>query len=282
MIDAVQLRPIAGDPCIMWTGIEDMQRPIRRIFRLEAFREILRSGQMTLTAPHVWDDPQEDPVAHCMMDGLRIGKHPQQSLSAYLAPAWAQCWSLNPGSDTLLRAYSRVRIDNDTRRNRGQDEEGVIVKTTPHRMIQAMKGWHQAKLAGHLVIGKVQYNPANAIGDQIVRIVHSDYGPQYFRTVQGRADSLIWKRDYFAHEQEVRILNIVAEPGDVRPDFLPMPINPNEVFEEISFDPRLISFERMEREREIKELGFAGSITHDLSYMRTEYLIPMEREWAAP
>lgn len=282
MIDAVKLHPINGDPCIMWTGIEDMQRPIRRIFRLNAFREILRTGQMTLTAPHVWDDPQEDPIVLCMLDGRHAGIPRQQSLAEYLAPAWAQCWSFNPGSDTLLRAYSRVTIDKDTKRNREQNDEGVIVKTTPHRMIQAMKARHQAKVSGHFVIGKVQYHPMEAIGDQITKIVNSQHGPSYFQTVQGRADSLIWKRDYFRHEEEVRVLNIVGDPTAERTDFLTVPIDPNELFEEISFDPRLISFERKEREDEIKQLGFVGAVTPDQGYQKIVRLIPMNRAWAAP
>src|SRR3546814_20399559 len=85
---------------------------VRRICPIGRFLDVRRSKEMGLVAPHSWEDPREDPVALCMLEGSKLSPPKgQQPLSAYLAPVWAQCWSLNPGSDTLLRAYSRVRIE---------------------------------------------------------------------------------------------------------------------------------------------------------------------------
>src|SRR3546814_20387226 len=82
---------------------------------------------MGLVAPHSWEDPREDPVALCMLEGSKLSPPKgQQPLSAYLAQVWAQCWSPNPGSDTLLRAYSRVRISPQSRRNHEPDGAGVF------------------------------------------------------------------------------------------------------------------------------------------------------------
>ncbi|WP_206523483.1 hypothetical protein, partial [Mesorhizobium sp. M5C.F.Ca.IN.020.29.1.1] len=108
----MELVPISGDPTRFVTRIPDLDAPIRRIFPLQRLLEVVKSGQMALVATRLWDDPREDPAALCMLDGSQhIPGKSQRPLAAYLAPAWAQCWSLNPGSDTLLRAYSRVNLD---------------------------------------------------------------------------------------------------------------------------------------------------------------------------
>ena len=48
-----------------------------------------------------------------------------------------------------------------------------------------------------------------------------------------------------------------------------VPINPTEVFDEISFDPRLEAFERHEREAVVQSLGYAGKISDTGLYQRT-------------
>src|SRR3546814_10572519 len=101
---------ISADPSRHVARLPDLDVAVRRIFPLGRFLDVLRSKEMGLVAPHSWEDPREDPVALCMLEGSKLSPPKgQQPLSAYLAPVWAQCWSLNPGSDTLLRAYSRVR-----------------------------------------------------------------------------------------------------------------------------------------------------------------------------
>lgn len=48
-----------------------------------------------------------------------------------------------------------------------------------------------------------------------------------------------------------------------------MPIEPSAVFDEISFDPRLETFERRERGAVIRSLGYKGAITESDLYQRT-------------
>jgi hypothetical protein len=282
----MELIHISDDPCRFIVRINNLDQPIRRIFPLSRFIETLRSKEMGLVAPRLWDDPREDPTALCMLDGRHLSPpKDQQPLSAYLAPVWAQCWSLNPGSDTLLRAYSRVRIDEQTRRNIHRDEEGVIVTTTVRHLLAASEAWHADGANGHVVVGRVEYLADSEIGQRIVNACNTgELGPNFFRTVQGRADSLMWKRDYFSHEQEARLMLIAR----VWPDDEPVPavrsvrIDPNVLFRSISVDPRLISFEAKEREAELREVGFNGEIHPDLSYQKVFNLLEMRRDWPAP
>src|SRR3546814_13024685 len=71
----------------------------------------------------------------------------------------------------------------------------------------------------------------------------------FFRTVPGRAESLLWKRIYFSHEQEVRLMLIARTwPKDQSvPQVRNVRVDPNRLFHSISFDPRLISFRSEER-----------------------------------
>src|SRR5690349_11946089 len=88
----------------------DLDRPIYRIYPVWFFEMslITNGGNLALVPPAVWEDPQEDPCAWIQMsapDGA------QKSLSGYLQPTYAQCWSMDGHSDALLRAYSRVSRD---------------------------------------------------------------------------------------------------------------------------------------------------------------------------
>jgi hypothetical protein len=221
-----------------------------------------------------------------MLEGSKLSPPKgQQALSAYLAPVWAQCWSLNPGSDTLLRAYSRVNIDPSSQRNSARDCEGIIVTTTIRRLLAAAEFWHADGADSHFVVGRVEYLDDCEIGQRIVNACNTDgYGPAFFRTVQGRAESLLWKRTYFEHEQEVRLMLIArAWPRDQSvPQVRNVRVDPNMLFRSISFDPRLISFEKGEREKEVREAGFTGEISHDHSYQKILNLLEMRRDWHDP
>ncbi|AXJ04890.1 hypothetical protein CFN16_12410 [Pseudomonas fluorescens] len=65
------------------------------------------------------------------------------------------------------------------------------------------------------------------------------------------------KRDGFSHEREVRVGVIAPQPNGS--SVFKVKIDPNSIFEEITFDPRLIEFERKERIRDFEELGFTGT-----------------------
>lgn len=284
----MDLIQISDDPRRFVARIKNLDQPIRRIFLLERFLEVLRSKEMALVAPRLWDDPREDPTTLCMLDGRRLSPPKgQQPLAAYLAPVWAQCWSLNPGSDTLLRAYSRVKIDPDPadRRNMHRNEEGVSVITTVRHLLAASDAWHAEGVDSHVVVGRVEYLPDAEIGQRIVNACNTaNLGPDFFRSVQGRADSLMWKRDYFGHEQEVRLLLIArAWPRDRPvPAVRNVRVEPNTLFRTVSIDPRLVSFEAKERETELRNAGFEGEIRPDPSYQKVLNLLEMRRDWPAP
>jgi hypothetical protein len=50
-------------------------------------------------------------------------------------------------------------------------------------------------------------------------------------------------------------------------------IDPNVLFDEVTFDPRLELFERKEREAVIKNLGYTGKIVDSNLYQRPELVV---------
>lgn len=280
----MKLVPISDDACRFTARINDLDKPVRRIFPLNRVLDAVRSKKMALIAPQLWDDPREDPTALCMLDGRKLSPAKgQQPLSAYLAPAWAQCWSLNPGSDTLLRAYSRVSLDPEQQKNGDRHDEGVTVNTTIRLLLAAAEGWHADGADSHVVIGRVEYLDDKEIWQRIVNACNGEHGPGFFCTVQGRADSLMWKRAYFGHEQEVRLMLIARTSNDeIVPRIRPMRIDPNLLFQSVSFDPRLLPAIVREREAELRDAGYTGEIRPDGSYQKTLGVLQMQRDWPDP
>ncbi len=278
----MELIPIDADPCRFVARTPNLDMPLRRIFRLRWFLEAVKTNEMMLFEPQSWDDPREDPAMLCMLDGFSlVPPRGQEPLSAYLAPAWAQCWSINPGSDTLLRAYSSVRLDLQDNRNTLREDEGVTVTTTARRLLSAAAHWNAGGAHVHVVLGRVEYLDEDEIGQRIANICNGEHGPGFFRTVQGRAESLLWKRAYFSHEQEVRLL-LVSRNWDQRappPAKLRVSIGPNALFSSVSFDPRLLTFEAREREAELGAAGYTGEIVPDLSYQKVLSQILLTRDW---
>jgi len=105
----------------------------------------------------------------------------------------------------------------------------------------------------------------------------NEIGPTQLGTGFSRAWSLTFKRKAFEHEQEVRIIAL-ARPG-TSADVIAADINPSIVFQEISFDPRLVEFERRDREARIRALGYTGTINVDSSYQRVLLLARLTKHW---
>jgi hypothetical protein len=154
-------------------------------------------------------------------------------------------------SDTLLRAYSRVDIDSVAQRNRVPHLEGVKVRSTPAKIRAAVEA-ELARRAG--VTGKagmkcfidaVQYLKSADIHEYIGNLVERTRLTELGQG-QHRANLMLLKRAEFHHEAEVRV--IVVDDGKNNADeLLRIPFDPNVVFEEVTFEPRLIMLEHEER-----------------------------------
>lgn len=215
------------------------------------------------------------------LPGAAFQKAPRQ-LADYLAPCWAQCWSTDAESDVLLRAYSRVELDPVTRRNKFPAEEGIRVTTTPRLLLAAMEGWATGHAEVHFYLAGVQYEPEERFAQGLVNRLSRDEGPLYFATPDGRAESLCTKRMRFSDEREVRLLCVGVGRLGAGEKVRHFQVDPQALFTEVAFDPRILTFEQRERADKLRSMGFEGTIVEDPAYVSVINVIPMTSEWPDP
>jgi hypothetical protein len=260
--------------------LPDPDLPIFRVFPLWFLEEALRLRQLVLVAPSSWEDPLEvvgDAIAVNTRRGDRIE---QVIINQSLPPAFAQCWSMTAESDTLLRADSRVVKDPHFRRNTCPRDEGVRVRSTPRKLLQALVEGNPSGLRGHWFLGSVKYLERKAVLQEIANAIGA-HGLQVFEVPSNRAKLLLLKRDAFSHEAEVRAI-FVQDGAERRGPIIQVPIKPSEVFDDISFDPRLETFERREREAVVRSLGYTGTISDTGLYQRTLLQVGLIGEGGEP
>jgi hypothetical protein len=260
--EAEELPP--SDPALI--RISDPDAPIYRIFPLWFLDEALRLRLLTLNSPSRWEDPYEI-IGERISIIRNVADKLERTMPRTLPAAFAQCWSATKESDTLLRAYSRVVKDPYFARNLHPREEGVRVNSTPRKLINALRAGTRSFPDGSCYVGGVDYMSEAHVQRELANAVGT-YGPDVFTAPANRAKLLLLKRDAFQHEAEVRL--IYVEQRDVPPEpVFRVQFDPNEVFDDISFDPRLVEFERKEREAAVRAAGYTGSITVSRLYENT-------------
>ncbi|MBV4552282.1 hypothetical protein HU742_014145 [Pseudomonas sp. SWRI102] len=240
--------------------INDLDQPIYRIFPQWALEEALRLRCITLVPPSFWEDPFEVIESRIAVQRISGGKMgPQMFPGNGLHPIFAQSWSATMDSDTLLRAYSRVVKDPRHKRNLYPGEEGVRVRSTPRKLFSALI--HGLEIQEHAVpfIGKVRYLAKPQLIQHIANEVGGK-GPNVFHDPVNRAKLLMMKRAGFAHEDEVRLVAVFTGPPRSQDKVLPVTLDTNRLFDEVTFDPRLEAFELKNRIRELKAWGYTGLI----------------------
>ncbi len=252
----------------------DLDKPLFRIFPLWAFEDMLRVGRLVLVPPSFWEDPQEDIPSSIMMEGPN---HSQKPLAEYLNTAFGQCWSFESESDSLLRAYSRVTIDKVHGRNIEPRYEGVQVRTTPRKLIDALQPWAMRSDWGQIYLGRVEYLSGNQATQNVTNIL-ARIGPREMGRGENRAQSLLLKRKAFSHEDEVRLIFVCIDTRKL-PEPLTVNLEPNDFIDEILYDPRLILFERREREEKARSLGYRGPFAESSLYQRTLFKTILPWNW---
>jgi hypothetical protein len=248
--------------------VDDLDKFIYRIFPQWALAEAFRTKQLTLVPPSFWEDPFEVIESCIGVTHIEQGiEHPQIMLGQGLAPICAQSWSSTAESDTLLRAYSRVVKHPLHKRNTYPGEEGVKVRTTPRKLIKALLD-ATAGTDIEAFIGDVEYLSTEELLD-LLAILIAKHGKETFEDSANRVRLLMAKREGFSHEKEVRIGVILTDAVDLTGKVFKFNFEPELLFDEITFDPRLEDFERKERERDFRSLGYTGLYGASSLYQRT-------------
>lgn len=238
----------------------DMDIPVYRIFPFYRLKEIFSTRKLTLVKPIKWDDPFENFI---LKSTIRLGSDTEASIS-YRNNFYGQCWSLSRENDGMWRIYSICK-------------DGVKVKTTIRKLFTPLfllTAQHDpiADIMYSLstFIGRVQYKSektlTNMLRDKILmnyKILDSNG--------RGQASSFMFKRNEFKHEREVRLIHNAQH--DSGSDFFQFDIEPNLLFDEIIFDPRMDELLYLSLKEQVLNWGYPNKIEQSSLYKLKNFII---------
>jgi len=96
-----------------------------------------------------------------------------------------------------------------------------------------------------------------------------------FRDAAGHADALLFKRDSFAHENEVRLLYVDAGRKFESKDQIDLALDANSLVEEITFDPRVSGGTQEHwRTNWVRDRGFKNEVNRSHLYLGISLIVP--------
>lgn len=225
---------------------------IYRVFSSERLSEMFHDKTLSLVVPAKWDDPFENFLAKCRVE---YDTYRNVDISRLFRNFYGQCWTLNRETDAMWRIYS-------------PHKDGARVSTTVGRLLRSIVVATDPYLSMSYYIGSVGYrtegqlratfeNPENATA------------VAFDQTGRNQARILFLKREEFSHEREVRLLYRWWEhdTGEQRPEQVrQFPIEPNALFDDVLFDPRLDESTLPSKTLELRSLGFANYIGQSTLY----------------
>jgi len=233
-------------------NISDFDGDIYRVFSLGRFKQLLKTSQLGLVNPSMWDDPFEN----FFLKANVVESDSSVSSLENLYKSWyGQCWTYTRESDAIWRIYG------------GESKQGVRVKTNIRKLFSSF--WNEADIHSRnkYYIGAVKYHSRNEIEELMRKTSFLDVA------IGGRnhvfAELLCVKRLEFAHEDEVRLLYNDLEGFEDGRVYNKI-IKYNEVFEEVCIDPRIALEEYKLIKGELISLGCEIPITQSDLY-RVEF-----------
>ncbi|MCF0069772.1 hypothetical protein LZD49_04765 [Dyadobacter sp. CY261] len=219
-------------------------QPIYRIISVGRLFELFSNRQNVLVKPKLWEDPFEN----FMMNSTGELKDGRLFSIGFREHFFGQCWTRTKESDAMWRIYSYKK-------------EGARISTTPRKLLKALYDSGGQFRDISCFIGKVNYYTTT----RLQTLLQSN-GPSWMTdsTGVGQAQTLLFKRYPFKHENEVRI--IYNSQGKVNGDKFSFPIDPFKLIDDIVFDPRMEYKEFSNYKSQIKALGFSRRIVKSNLY----------------
>lgn len=194
----------------------DIIKPIYRIISFDRLIKLFNSNTLTLVKPGKWDDPFENIISKTKIYtensfveiGLRDNVH-------------GICWSKRSVSDAMWRIYS-------------SDKKAVRIKSTPEIISHNVDSWLNSHSNSKCFIGKVDY-----ITTKDIRQKAKDFTKRVMagKTERAIAESLLFKRNSFSHEEEIRVI-LIENDGASTNGLLNVEINPHELIQSVVIDSR--------------------------------------------
>lgn len=218
---------------------EELDKPVYRIMPVHRLLECFQKRQLVLLPPKKWDDPFENMLLSAK---VMLGDGEVADMQPIRDKVYGQCWTLHRETDAMWRIYSA-------------DKSGAKVRSTPRKLLEALKVADGKFSEIQCFIGRVRYMTQKALVSKLKSL------DLFNSNGSGIAESLIYKRDEFRHEREIRLLYT----GPSR-DVHAFSIDPNELFEEVVFDPRMDAELYKAYKAAVKSKGFSNRIAQSVLY----------------
>ncbi|PCJ82774.1 MAG: hypothetical protein COA57_13090 [Flavobacteriales bacterium] len=224
--------------------------PIYRYIPFDYLLHLLRTHYLWVGPTKLWDDTYENFLtkAKFQWDSTPI------SYLGFLPGFYGQCWTLQKETDALWRIYSH-------------DKKGVRIKSRINKVLGASINEANLKpLSTRIrIIGQIKYLSKNQIKKWIEK--------QNEKIINDKTlvESLFIKRKEFVHEKEVRLIihkNIDEEEESkgIEHNHIKLAIEPNELIEEITFDPRLRNEDFKTYKQVVQKMNYTNKITKSKLY----------------
>lgn len=223
----------------------DLSEEIFRIFNFDYFLNDLKEKKLTLVRPHKWQDPFENFLLNSvgeLEDGRLV------SFENIRDVYYGQCWSLKKECDGLWRSY------------KGNSEFAIKVKSTTRKLFELTYDINYDFHNLSYFIGKVEY----VTDDEIANFFKNKVDFLNYQSGLEFAQTMLIKRKSFEYEDEVRL--IVRDKDKRNDDLLRIPMNINDLIDEIIFDPWIKPKIYEQKKNEIIENGYTGNITRSSLY----------------
>ena len=225
----------------------DRNAPIFRIITKARLLDVLKRRELTLVRPAKWDDPFENFLLQCRVElagGLTA------SLEGMREQLYGQCWTMLQESDAMWRIYAPTK-------------DGVKIRSTAGKLYDAIYDPRNDFAPLSYYLGKVEYYEEQDIIDLISDPKRS--GALVFDSSgKGQVHALLIKRLEFAHEEEVRLIYRSNVSGG--PDTVSFSVDPNDLFEEMTIDPRLSDADAQLLTEELRRHGYSGPVAQSGLY----------------
>ncbi|SCZ01169.1 hypothetical protein SAMN02927903_03356 [Flavobacterium caeni] len=208
--------------------------------------EILEMRRNTLLNPEKWDDKHENMFLNSTIEisGMKLKSQLGKSI-------FCQCWSFTKESDTMWRAYS-------TQKN------SVKISSTPRKLLSGLLKID--KNVNKVFVGKVTY----LTSPKLKKLFLENAKDWIFEQGGlGQCKTLLYKRYPFKNENEVRL--IYNTFTNFERLILKYEIDPDDLIDNIVFDPRIEYSDFKSKKIKLQELGFKKSIVKSNLYKSPDY-----------
>ena len=223
---------------------------IYRTITFSRLVEMFETKQNTLLSPSLWDDPFENFILKAFFDWngekVKFSIHDK---------CFGQSWSFKHESDAMWRIYS-------------PDKSCVRIRTTVNKLAESLS----AKCKSHQIsafIGEVQYYPEKRLQIQAKKLASDIMNS----TGINFAMTLLFKRNSFDHEKEVRLIYL-GDQTDKFNRIYKYEVDPHQLITSIAIDPRATDqLVDVYKHYLRNKIGFKGSVIKSTLYEPPKELI---------